>query len=200
MRFIFLLAINLCLLLPMGISQQIPPPAFTVSYYSEYFVHYGLKGGIEYPLRLKFKEKNKGGELVRTKEKLLFATANLGFYRHPKNHYAVFILPEIALRKTKNSGFKSGFFLGLGYLRRFNDGPTFAVDNAGNVQKRALGGENRLLASFSYEIGKDWSKSKGVPMAWHIKPTILFSMPHIHTVGLPQLVFDIGISMPLEKT
>lgn len=179
-------------------AQNIPPPAVTMSYYSEFFVHYGLKGGIEYPLKFQVKDKKRNGKMIVPKEKLLFATANLGFYRHPKNHYAVFLLPEIAMRKTKRSGFKSGFFLGLGYLRRFNDGPTFSVDENGNVKKKTLGGEHRALASFSYEIGKDWSKSKNVPLAWHIKPTLLFSMPHIHTVGLPQLVFDIGVSMPLD--
>ena len=180
-------------------AQDLPPPALTVSYFSEQLVHYGLKGGVEYPLRFQVKEKNKKGKVVRPKEKLLFATLNLGFYRHPKNHYALFLQPEIAMRTTKKSGFKTGYFLGAGYLRRFNDGPTFSVDDNGNVQQKTLGGENRLLTSFAFEIGKDWSKSKGVPLAWHVKPTLLFSIPHTHTIGLPQLAFDIGVSMPFDK-
>lgn len=200
MKFKILLLFLCCgFLLKLKAQNNLPPPAVSLSYYSEQFVHYGLKGGLEYPLSLHEKEKTRNGIVVRRKEKLLFATANLGFYRHPKNHYAVFLLPEIALRKTKDSGFKSGFFLGIGYLRRFNDGPTFSVDDAGNVHQRSLGGENRLLTSVAYEIGKDWSVSKGVPMSWHIKPTLLFSIPHTHTIGLPQLLFDIGISIPVEK-
>ena len=196
-RLLFLL--GFCSFLTSLRAQDTPPTAVTFSYFSEQLTHYGLKAGVEYPLRFQVKEKNRKGKMIRPKEKLIFATLNLGFYRHPKNHYAVFLLPEIAMRKTKDNGFKSGFFLGLGYLRRFNDGPTFSVDENGNVDQKTLGGENRLLTSFSYEIGKDWSKSKGMPLAWHVKPTLLFSIPHIHTVGLPQLAFEVGISMPLEK-
>ena len=54
-------------------------------------------------------------------------------------------------------------------------------------------GQNAFLPSIAFEIGKDFSKAKGKPYAWHLKPQILVQIPHNNAI-LPRIGLEAGLS------
>lgn len=167
-----------------------------ISYFGNFARKQGLKFGIEYPLsfktKTKKKEKNNGQIKVKIKEKEFFLTGNLGIYNQNKNHLGLFLNSEIAYRKISTKGWKAEFLLGMGYLRTFNSGETFEVIN-GNVERVFGAGSNRFIPSFSFGFGRDLTRVKKKPFAWHFRPTVFFETPY-NTWFNPTVSIELGIT------
>lgn len=182
-------------------SQSFGELPIHISYFGENGIHPGVKLGLEYPLSQKEKVKKrwtakrqdrKGPKTFRKEWALI---GNVGFYNHPNNHSGLLISPEIAWRRTKMHK-KGNFFgasLGLGYLQRFYNIPTYEL---GSNEPIGGAGKGQFLSTFSIAFGRDLMVKRDMPLKWYVKPSVMVVMPYNHTV-VATPVLEIGVSYPL---
>lgn len=171
--------------------------SLNVGYFGESAIHPGMIIGAEYSIWEKDKTKNRWlfnrSEKIgpKTKTKQLLLGGNVGFYNAPNNHTAIFINSEIGYRRTNNrKGTFYGTSLGIGYLHRIYNIPTYALGT--NEPDEFNGGQAQLMTSFSVSIGRDLSYRRDLPISWYVKPTIWLATPQAHT-AIPNAALDLGI-------
>lgn len=171
------------------------------SYFGQGSTHYGLKVGTEYTLAQKLKSKVRKNGVVIDKKKEIFATANVGWYVHKRNHVGVFINSEIAYRKTRKNGFNWGLYLGAGYLHTFLQGDAYSVTDNNEVEKIPLAGQSNFIHSLSFSIGKDFGFKGTKPFAFQVKRNFFLQTPHNTTSRLLGSM-EVGITykFKLSKT
>lgn len=97
--------------------------------------------------------------------------------------------------KPANWKFETGF--GLHYVRSFNAGKTFRVEN-GAVERIRFAGQNYFAPSVSYSIGRDFLKQRTNPISVYLKPQAFFLMPYNETV-VPSVNIQFGIRLHLNN-
>ncbi len=163
-----------------------------VSYFAEYYTHYGIKAGVEYPLWSKEKIKTRRNTKDIHKTKLLFVTGNVGCYVHERNHTGLFVNTEIGYRKTCNKGIRYESHLGVGYLHTFLQGDTYRVNDDGSVEREKSAGQSNLMASLSFGTGYDFSYYYHKPFSVYIKPGFFIQYPY-NTIAAIRPTIDMGI-------
>lgn len=163
-----------------------------VSYYGEYFTHYGLKIGTEYSIKQKNKTKTKKSSKQIHKRKEVFLTANIGSYIHKRSHVGLFLSSEIGYRKTIRKGFKYEMLIGLGYLHTFLQGDTYEVNDDGTVDRVYLAGQPNLMIPFSIGLGYDFNFHYKKPFSLHLKPSFFIQYPYNQAIAIRPVV-DLGL-------
>jgi hypothetical protein len=163
----------------------------SISYFAEYFTHYGVKIGTEYPLWTKEKVKVKNNSKEVPKQKLLFVAGNIGCYIHRRNHVGLFINSELGYRKNRNRGLKYEVLLGVGYLHTFLQGDTY-IDHV------PLAGQSNLMASLAFGMGYDFHYHYQKSFSIFIKPGFFVQYPFGTAVAMRPTV-DFGIYYYFNK-
>jgi hypothetical protein len=191
------------LLLSMGIARaqssdeerRLP---INISYFGINATHPGLKVGVEVPFWERLKEKEKRNGNIRLKQRDLFVTSNVGFYHHQQNHSALFLNSEIGYRKTRNKRNQVGVLVGVGYMRTFLSGTTYQTSDSGTPEPIKLAGNSYFMPSFSFFLGEDLSERRGIPITWHLKPTVFFQTPYNHSFNV-QAALELGITYQFKS-
>jgi hypothetical protein len=187
-----------CLLLVLIVeAQSWKELPLNVGYFGENVIHPGLIIGTEYTVWEKDKTKKRWlfnrNETIgpKTKTKQLFVAGNVGFYNAPNNHTGIFLSSELGYRRTNNrKGTFYGTSLGIGYLQRIYNIPTYTL--GATEPDKINGGQAQMMAIFSISIGRDLSYRRDIPISWYVKPTVWLGMPQAHT-AIPNAALDLGI-------
>jgi hypothetical protein len=175
------------------------PLAISVSYFGETITHYGLSVGAEYPLHMWNREKERKNGTLKTRDYAWVTGLHLAAFRHPGNHYGVILYPTIGYTRTKTKGafFQTG--ISMGYMRVFLDGETYQVNSAGELERVRLASRGTFLPGVYMGWGKDLSRTTGIPIIWHVKPSLLLQIPYNTTV-LPRMALEAGVIYKMKST
>jgi len=193
------LLIICCVVFTMSLeAQSWKELPLNVGYFGESVLHPGLIIGTEWTVWEKDKTKNRwlfnrNDKIgAKTKTRQLFVGGNVGFYNAPNNHTGLFISSELGYRRTNHrKGTFYGTSLGLGYLQRIYNIPTYEL-GTGNEPEEFTGGQGQLMTIFSVSIGNNLSYRYDLPISWYIKPTVWLGTPQAHT-AVPNAALDLGI-------
>jgi hypothetical protein len=174
------------------------PLSISISYFGETITHYGLSLGAQYPLHTWHRQKERRNGGLKTRDHAWVAGLHLAAYRHPRNHYGLILFPTLGYTRTKTKGafFQTG--ISMGYMRVFLNGEAYRVNPEGELQRVRLASRGAFLPGVYIGWGKDLSKTMGIPLIWHVKPSLLLQVPYNTTV-LPRLTLEAGIIYKLSK-
>lgn len=165
----------------------------TIAYFSDYFTHPGIKVGVEYPLKRKFKVTVRRDSTLKIKEKQLFWSVNGIIYRHKGYNTGFIINGEIGKRKIRNRGFYTDFFVGWGYIRTFLPGKTYKANDDGTFSRSYLAGQNGIIPSIGFSLGKNYTLNKKIPIAWFVKQSFTFQQPYNSSIAF-RWCFETGVT------
>lgn len=80
-------------------------------------------------------------------------------------------------RINQRRGTIIGAQLGIGYLLRIYNIPTYQLGENGNPEQIGAAGRGQFAPSLSLLWGKDLSVKGDRPISWHIKPTLFLLAP-----------------------
>ncbi|PLX05465.1 MAG: hypothetical protein C0594_07245 [Marinilabiliales bacterium] len=173
-------------------TQQYLP--ITISYYGDLYTHPGLKLSTEYVLGERVIEKKRSKGRVKVRHKQYVPKLSLTYTHHAAYYNAFLLGGEMNFRKLKpSSGFRVDKILGMGYMRAFNAGKTYEVDDNMNISKVPLAGHNQFFMSFAFGFSKLFVETKQIPLAWHIRQSFTVYMPNNGAFG-GILGFEVGVS------
>ncbi len=162
-----------------------------ISYFGNMLTHPGLKVGYAYIHRQKTKEKQRRKRL-RISYHQWVSMYSLAGYIHPRNHGALILNAEGGYRCIRPKGFTRAIYLGLAYMRTFNTGPTYRINEAGQVEKVVLAGHHYILPGLAFALGESFILENRKVLSWHIKPGIGFQMPYNAFMNL-MLNLEVGL-------
>ncbi len=179
--------------------------AYNFSYFGETAIHPGIKVGVEYAFYEKTTTKKrwfkKRQERLgpKIKKHQFVWTGNLAFYNHPNNHSGLLLNGEIGWKRTKmRKGSTFATYLGAGYLHRFYNIDTYQLGTNGEPDKITAAGQSAFVASFAVGFGRDLSVRRNLPIAYHIKPTVLFQTPYNHS-GVLNAALEVGVTYKISQ-
>jgi hypothetical protein len=164
----------------------------SVSYFAEYFMHYGIKIGTEYPLWSHEKIKVRKNLKEIHKNKSVFVTGNIGCYVQKRYHVGLFVNSELGYRKTRSKGISCEWLLGLGYLHTFLQGDTYQVNDDGSVERVKLAGQSNLMALLAFGVGYNFNYYYHKPYAFHLKPGFFIQYPYNTAIAVRPTI-DLGV-------
>ena len=130
-------------------GQNITNSGLNISYYGDFFTHPGVKFGYEITIKQWDKIKTR-----KTKERKIYKSLILlnsaSFYYHKGNHLGLIILPEIGIQKIRPKGFKTSWFLGLGYHRSILDSKTYFIDE--NASTNNFNSSKNFAQTYTFTI------------------------------------------------
>lgn len=127
----------------------------------------------------------------RTVQKGLLFGLRIGFYQHSGKHTAYFLQPFLRFARTGKQGWFWQPELGLGYLFKKNDLPTYQIKN-GEMEEINLAGHHRWYPTIALGLGYDFFKTTAFPFRVHIRPGLAFEYPN-NTSGLFHFQSEFGI-------
>jgi hypothetical protein len=146
--------------------------------------------------KVKEKEKKKGMKQIGKSNVIL---PQFTYYNHIKKENNFTLGCEVVRQrhrmKPANWTFETG--IGVHYVRSFNAGKTFKVDN-GEVKRVRFAGQNYFAPSLSYSIGRDFLKKRPNPLSVYLKPQTFFLMPYNNAV-VPSVNIQIGFKLHLNN-
>jgi hypothetical protein len=190
----------LLLILPFGLHAQksvtekkeiSKSPNIKVAYLGA-IVYPGFKAGVEFPMYAKLKTKTKKSGKTKTKLKERFITANFSMYHHPTVHTNLMLLGEWQMRKTRKNAWFTEFAPGLGFSHTFLAAETYRQNEAGNIEKVKLAGDNYFLTSLSGGFGYDFLPKKEKSMKVYARGSLVFHLPYSN-LFLPKPTVEIGV-------
>ncbi len=158
--------IVLSLLMASGIAAQDKEQTHmpvSVSYFGNFATHPGVKIGTEYHLKqisVQKEKKRKSKELLKSR----LIVPSISVYAHPQTKVGWLSSVDFELRRNNlTRGRFWGIGAGLGYLRQFNIGETYTVDESGSVEKTPLASRGyfspQTYLSYGKYLGKDAAKN-----------------------------------------
>lgn len=133
--------------------QKIP---ISIAYWGYNIIHPGIKVGSQFNLRKwdKTKERKKG---TRIKHKTLFLKPELGIYHHKKNHAGVLLNVDFGVEISKNERkFFKAFSFGLGYLRQFNSGITYVLEEDNTIVEKKWASRGYIMPTLNFQYGQNY--------------------------------------------
>lgn len=179
-----------------GQAQFAKPESISVSYFGEMITHPGLKLSANFNLKEWSKMKNADKKHSKELGKSLVLSPAIGFYYHRRYQTGLFLIPEGKYRSLNQKGLFHEFGLGLGYLRTFVPN-TYEVTGNDEVRKVSAG-HNYFATNFFFTIGKDLGVAKEMPIAYFIKPQLMYAVPNFPK-GVGYFVLEIGITYSLNQ-
>lgn len=182
--------ITLFVLLCFKMNAQTSPKKeipISIAYWGHHVSHPGIKVGSQYDFKKWEKTKNRRRGLL-VKHKTLFLKPELGIYFHKRNHTGVLLNTDFGLEVSKNerSFFKS-FSFGLGYMRHFNAGITYVLENDNTISEKKWASRGYFLSSLNFGYGQHFKS-----FSWFNKFT-LGSKSNYNTGSSIEIFFEGGI-------
>jgi hypothetical protein len=168
----------------------------SVSYFGHNGIHPGLKIAAEYPVWFGNSERQKQRRL-KTIHRTLLVGANIGFYNHNQNHTGLIFDVSYGYRKLSRKTFKFEALINTGYLRTFNAGETYEVQDDGSVKQIKSAGRNYGIIGLAIGLGQYFPTIKR-PFAWHARPGLTFQGPYNTSFNL-FFTFEVGVTYNFKK-
>ena len=159
----------------------------SVSYWGYHIFHPGLKIGTQYHLKNWNKNKaHRNGDLL--KHKTLFLNPELEIYLHAKNHTGLLLNTNLGIEVSKNERkFYKSYSLGLGYIRQFNAGTTYVLEEDDSISDKSGASRGYIMPAFNYEYGQHFSS-----FSWFNRFTLASKMKY-NTGISAELFFEAGL-------
>lgn len=167
---------------------QAQTPKVTVSYLGGYISNPGLKVGYTKPFKTNIST-NKKNRAIQTEWSY---GASVGTYVHRRNHTSVQLIPEVAYTHTRGKGFQLGASFGAGFQRTFIP-KSYQVNEVNEIERNRFAGQNLFAINPAIRLGK---QVKDKPVAWFIKPQVMFSAPYFGGMNTYALI-EAGVSYSL---
>ena len=166
--------------------------SMTISYYGNMLVKPGLKAGADFVVLQKRYIKNNKKQLA----KQLLVSGDVGFFRHPHSHLALFNYYtanyraiHLQTRKFNRVGIGPGIYRSV-YPE------TYEVNDSGEVSPVSMAGRFYFAPVIILGTGK-FMAGKTI-QSWHFNTNIMF-LCNYNTGIVPLLSFDIGIAFSFNK-
>lgn len=187
-RYLFILLFSI-----LFMSNQLKAQQYIeANYYSDNYSSPGMSLIYGYTYKSYIKEKEE-----RTVFKTFSVGLKISFYNRNNNHTAYISSPFIRYQKTFNSGILIEPELGLGYMFKKNNIPTFEYfDN--EVKELTNAGHHRFLPSLGLGIGYSFNKKINLPMQVHFRPGLSIETPN-NTSSLIHFQSEIGVTYLFGK-
>ncbi len=197
--FLTLTMLPLCLLVKsQNVNLTIPLPETSIkAAYLGSLYYPGFKFGIERPYQITQIDKtnNRG---TKSKLKVRYLTANLGYYHHATFHDNFYLLIERQKRCQNGNGWFSEVAPGVGFSRTFLGGATYAANSNGEVSKKIFAGNNYAMLSASCGGGYNFAVKKDTPLMIYGKVSLLGIFPSNSFVYLRPTV-EVGVGWSLSN-
>lgn len=140
-----------------------------------------------------------------TKKKKTLHKSNLflpqvNLYNHIRKETNLTLGGELIRQRKRDSPAEWTYEWGIGmfYMRSFNAGKTYRVEN-GNVEQVRFAGQHYLAPSLSYCLGRNLTQKTGDnhPIFIYLKPIGFFMMPYNGGIA-PNLNLQLGIKLNLN--
>ena len=153
---ILVMGVSLSIMAQKNSKSSMP---IAVSYWGATIFHPGLKIGTQHNFKKwnKTKERKKRGTVI--KYKTFFLKPEFGFYNHKKNHTGVLLNTDFGIEFTKSK--KKFFFsyaLGLGYLRHFNSGITYYLEDDNSISEKKLASRGYFMPTLNVGYGQNYEQ------------------------------------------
>ena len=171
-RIICLLALS-CGVAAAGAFCDGMTPSVSLAYHGDMLAHPGIRVGVSFPA-------------LRWRWLSLEPGVDAGFFTHPRNERALFILGTIAPRLSTPVGFETSLRLGAGYKRSYVDGAVYGFAGDGTAERVKNRGMGAFIASGGIDLGwrinEEWSAAMG-PYATVEFPYNGFWLPRVALVA-----------------
>jgi hypothetical protein len=166
-----------------------------ISYFGDNLgVKPGFSIGLQHTFRSIENEKYKKSGKVKLYCREYFYSINFAAYQHKGYNSALYLFPEIGTRKIRKCGFYTELSVGTGLFRTTLGGPTYTVNNSGNIEKVNSAGSFYWAFHVSPGIGWDFSKrNPHLPLQFFIKPNLLFQYPY-NSLFMKHFIVETGIN------
>ena len=140
--------------------------AVTAAYYGEMITHPGFSIGMEY-------------YFFENKWFAAFVSPQVGWYIHPRNHYALFLEGNIGTRFTARFGLFGELLGGLGYLQRWtHGGRVYSRDSDGSISSSFAAGSATLKVNGRFGFGWDFARNNLLPMVAFVRVGVFGEYPY----------------------
>ena len=177
----------------LGAFGQKADRSVHVSYLGEYLTHPGLSIGYSHALYSRTRVKTKHNGKEKQKDQKVFLLHSLGAYTQPKLSSGMMLTTSLGYRKTRARGFFLQYMVGAGVFRSLLSGETYEVSDNGEVSTAAFAGRTSFINTWSMGMGKDFSKTKDLPIAVYWSSGLWLRYPYNGFI-LPQFSGELGIS------
>ncbi len=151
----------------------------------------GLKLGVELPLAQGERVLTRRG-VERRVDRLLLVEPSFTAWHHWGNHTPLTAGGQLIARRVRADGWTSEAFIGQGLTYAINAGTTYEFDDDGELVGSAMAGNWMSASSVGVGLGRDLSRSRGVDLAWHIRPTMTVWAPYNAGVA-PVFTVELGV-------
>lgn len=170
---------------------------YRLAFLSHSIIHPGVSVARSFTLseKIKVKEKKKGEKEIG-KSNLFLPQINYHNVLKTENSFSIGaeIIRQRHRMKPANWTFETGF--GVHYVRSFNAGKTFTIEN-GEVRRVRFAGNNFIAPSLSYSIGRTFYKNESMPWFFYLKPQVFAVLPYNGSF-VPSVNFQIGTKKVLN--
>ncbi|OED42622.1 hypothetical protein AB832_02935, partial [Flavobacteriaceae bacterium (ex Bugula neritina AB1)] len=134
-------------------KKQLDIP-ISIAYYGHYITHNGIKIGTQYDWKEWEKTKvRKRGNL--NKQRKIFASPQIGLYRHPKNHTGLLFNVDIGYQRSRGQRKTyTAYALGLGYMTQINSGITYVYKSDDSLEEKKWASRGYFMPTLNTEIGR----------------------------------------------
>ncbi|MDH3844574.1 MAG: hypothetical protein OES69_11600 [Myxococcales bacterium] len=140
--------------------------AVSAAYYGELITHPGFSLGMEY-------------YFFENKWFAAFVSPQVGWYIHPRNHFALFIEGNIGARFTARFGLFGEVLGGLGYFHRWTaGGRVYSRDSDGSISSRFAVGSAKLKVNGRLGFGWDFARNNLLPIAAFVRVGVFGEYPY----------------------
>ena len=160
----------------------------SIGTFNYFYLHPGLKVGVQWDWRKWEKEKERRkGTLV--KKKSLFISPQIAYYTHSQNHTGFLLNVDFGYQRIKSTrGFYSAYSVGFGYLTRFNAGTTYEYHSNGELTQKRAAARGYFMPSLNMEFGQKINEKFGwftkFSIATNLRYNTGFSFETFHEVGI----------------
>ncbi len=186
------LKVILCILLisVAGQASSQQKPALQLGYFGSFITHPGLRSGMEYALYSRDYLRESGNKINHSE---VILTPHIGGYYHHQNHTGIFTGFDVGCRHTWHSGLMFEGFLSSDFFHAFFYGPTYKVNNGGEIEKVRFAGKSVWMNSVS--IGGGYVLNE--KLMWFFRPAFHLKSA-INTYHIPggSLTTGLIINLP----
>lgn len=93
----------------------------------------------------------------------------LGYFRHKELATGIQINTGVTYSYTTDFGLYAAVGIPVGYVRTYNAYNLYALNDAGDYEQKKDGGRSSLFTGYSLQLGYDFRRSTGAPIALFIK-------------------------------
>lgn len=151
-------------------------PAVSLAYHGDMLAHPGFRVGVTV-------------SALQWRWLSLEPGVDAGYFVHPRNERALFVLGSVGGRLSTPVGFETSLRVGAGYKRGYADGAVYGFAGDGTAERVRNRGTGAFLASGDVEFG--WRVNESLSV--HLGPNASVEYPY-NGFWLPRLALVTGVT------